>query len=241
MKKKTLLLLAGGVIIAGGITSYILVNKSLGNNIEIQSVIPATAQNSSNTGSGTAEAAAGQSNGAAVTAEQLNGKWNIADSSKVYWSVTTSQETVNFVDPKVQGNWEVNVDDNTAMKGEGSVDMSALDSGNGQRDEHVKSADFLDASTHPDSTFKVKSFSKLPAEWKEGTAVPVEMKGTLTVKGIDKDVTFDTQAVYNKGQLLLSGTTTVTFGDFGMKNPHNVVLSTQNDLKVRLELALTKS
>ncbi|MFC3750241.1 YceI family protein [Paenibacillus sp. GCM10012306] len=240
MKKKSLLILVGGVIVAGSITGYILLNKSLGNNIDIESVIPDTAQTSANGGSGTAGATSGQASGAAVTAEQLNGEWKIADTSKVYWSVTTSQETVNFVDKKVQGSWNVNLDDNTAMTGQGTVDMNALNSGNVQRDEHVKSGDFLSVAEHPESTFTVKSFSKLPAEWSEGTPVPVEMKGILTVKGIEKDVTFQTQAVYSKGQLLLSGTTTVTFGDFGLSNPHTIVLSTENNLDVRLELVLTK-
>ncbi|MNC71112.1 YceI-like domain protein [compost metagenome] len=66
------------------------------------------------------------------------------------------------------------------------------------------------------------------------------MTGTLTVKGIEKEVTFDSQAVYSGGQLMLSGTTTVTFADFGMKNPHSIVLDTENDLEVRLELVLSK-
>jgi polyisoprenoid-binding protein YceI len=242
MKKKSLVILAGGVIVAGSITGYILLNKSLGNNVEIESVIPATAttQKGTNSGSGTAEAAPEQAAGGAVTTEQLNGEWKIADSSKVYWSVTTSQETVNFVDNKVQGNWNVNVNDSAAMTGQGTVEMSALDSGNAQRDEHVKSADFLSVAEHPQSTFTVKSFSALPEEWTEGTAVPIEMKGTLTVKGIEKEVTFQTQAVYSKGQLLLSGTTNVTFDDFGLTNPHTIVLSTENNLEVRLELVLTK-
>ncbi|MFD1909618.1 YceI family protein [Paenibacillus rhizoplanae] len=90
------------------------------------------------------------------------------------------------------------------------------------------------------STFAVKSFSELPKEWTEGTAVPVKLQGTLTVKGIEKEVTFDAQALYSGGQLKLSGTTMVTFEDFGMSNPHSIVLDTENDLEVRLELTLSK-
>ncbi|WP_039834078.1 YceI family protein, partial [Paenibacillus sonchi] len=112
-----------------------------------------------------------------------------ADTSKVYWSVTTSKETVNFVDPAVTGTWNVNLDDASAMTGEGTVEMSALDSGNAQRDEHVKGADFLSVTEFPQSTFTVKSFSELPAGWTEGTAVPVQLQGMMTVKGIEKEVT----------------------------------------------------
>lgn len=238
MNKKTWIWTAAGVVAAGAIAAFVLLNNSLGNNVEIESVIPAQEQTTAN--SGTAAANAAETAGAAVTAEQLNGAWSIADTSKVYWSVTTSKETVNFVNPTVQGTWNVNLDDAAAMTGEGSVEMSALDSGTAQRDDHVKGADFLDVEQFPQSTFVVSSFSELPTEWTEDTAVPVQMQGTLTVKGVDKDVTFDSQVVYSGGQLMLSGTTTVTFADFGLSNPHSIVLETENELEVRLELVLNK-
>ncbi|WP_438496914.1 YceI family protein [Paenibacillus sp. IHBB 3054] len=244
MNKKTWVWIATGVVIIGAVTAFAFLNKSLGNNVEIESVIPAQEQGTNSAGTAAANANANTSgetaSGAAVTAEQLNGAWSIADTSKVYWSVTTSKETVNFVNEKVQGTWNVNLEDAAAMTGEGTLEMSALDSENAQRDEHVKSDDYLAVTQFPQSTFTVKSFSELPAEWTEGTAVPVEMQGTLTVKGIEKDVTFQSQAVYSGGQLLLSGTTTVTFEDFGMVSPHSIVLDTENNLEVRLELTLTK-
>ncbi|MEK3902465.1 YceI family protein [Paenibacillus sp. FSL R7-0179] len=237
MKKRAVAITAAIVIIAGAITAFILVNNSLGNKVEIESVIPEQAQDSGAQKEGTANAAAAA---AAVTPEQLNGTWNITEPSKVYWSVTTSKETVNFVDPSVKGTWKVNLEDASAMTGEGSVDMNALDSGTAQRDEHVKGSDFLSVAEFPEATFKVKSFSELPKEWTEGTAVPVQLKGMLTVKGIEKEVTFDSQAAYSGGELKLSGTTTVTFEDFGLSNPHSIVLSTENNLEVRLELVLKK-
>lgn len=194
MKRKRIALIAAGVIIVGVVTGYTLLDKSLGNNVEIESVIPnqATAAGAGETTNNT-----GASAGVAVTAEQLNGDWTLAETSKVYWSVTTSKETVNFVDNKVQGTWKVNIEDSTSMAGEGTVDMSALDSGNSQRDEHVKGEDFLSVTEFPQSTFVVKAFSELPAEWTEGATVPVEMQGTLTVKGVEKDVTFQSQAAYS--------------------------------------------
>ena len=237
MKRKRIALIAAGVIIVGVVTGYTLLDKSLGNNVEIESVIPGQATTA---GNGESMANTGAPVGMAVTAEQLNGDWTVTDASKVYWSVTTSKETVNFVDNKVQGTWKVNIEDSTSMVGEGSVDMSALDSGNGQRDEHVKGEDFLAVTEFPQSTFVVKSFSELPTEWTEGATVPVEMQGTLTVKGVEKDVTFQSQAAYSGGQLMLSGTTTVAFSDFGLSNPHTVVLDTENNLEVRLELVLKK-
>ncbi|HEY2493007.1 MAG TPA: YceI family protein [Paenibacillus sp.] len=235
MKKKNILGVVGVVVVVGAIGGYLFFNQYMGNNVEIESVIPAQGQASS------AETVDTASTGAKVTSTKLNGDWMIADTSKVYWSVTTSKETVNFVDTAVKGNWSVNVDDKDVMSGEGSIDMTQLDSGNGQRDEHVKSDDYLAIGTYPEASFKAESFSDIPTEWTEGTPVLVEMKGKLTVKGVEKEVSFISEVAYREDQLLLSGTTNVTFSDFGMKNPHTVVLDTENDLGVRLELVLTKA
>ncbi|PYE51240.1 YceI family protein [Paenibacillus barcinonensis] len=226
---------AAVAIIGGG--GYYFTNSYLGNNVEIEQVLPAsTAASAKATDSGSTAKVENKTAGA----EKLSGDWNISQGSKVYFSVTTSQETVNFVDEQVSGKWSLNDQDPAKSTAEGQIEMSGIDSGNSQRDEHVKSADFFDMAQYPQATFKATSFEGMPAEWTEGQTVDVKMKGTLTVKGIEKPVTFDAKAAYQNNQVLLSGTTKVTFEDFGMKNPHSVVLSTENDIQVRLELKLAK-
>lgn len=237
MNKKTRTWVISGVaavaILGGG--GYYFANSYMGNNVDIEQVLPAsTAASTTDAGTGTTVA------NEAASADQLNGDWTISEDSKVYFSVTTSQETVNFVDEQVSGTWAINVDDASQMKAEGQIEMSGIDSGNGQRDGHVKEADFFDVSTHPQATFTATSFEGMPAEWTAGQTVDFKMNGTLTVKGVEKEVTFDAKAAYENGQVLLSATTTVTFEDFGMENPHSVVLSTENDIQVQLELKLDK-
>lgn len=222
------------VVIAGGYTFF---RSYVGNNVQISSVIPAEAAAAA--GSGDNQTAAGS--GQAVSSDAINGQWSITDGSKVYLSVTTSQETVNFVNEKVSGDWTVALDKPEAMTGSGKIDMNANDSGNSMRDNHVRSEEFLDADKYPEAAFAVKSFDGLKDQWTEGEPVPFKMTGTLTVKGIEKEVSFDAKAVYQDGKLLLSGTTVVTFADFGMTNPHTVLLDTQNDIQVQLELILTKA
>lgn len=245
MKKKQIILTAAiAVVVLGGAGAYAAMNNYLGNNVEVESVMATPQASAPSNESETTEGAGNSENGAAasaVGADQLNGKWAIATGSKVYWSVTTSKETVNFVNEAVTGSWNVDLNDASAMTGEGVLDMNSLDSENGQRDGHVKSADFLAVDSFPQATFAVKSVSGAPAEWTEGTAVPLTIEGTMTVKGIDKDVVFESNAMYKEGQLLLSGTTKVTFADFGMTSPHTIVLETENDLSVQLELVLAKA
>ncbi|WP_172250616.1 YceI family protein [Saccharibacillus deserti] len=237
-KARNWIIAAAAVVVIGGAGGYALVNNYLGNNVEIESVLPTqAAANAKTAAGGTAEAAAA---GAAVAADQLNGTWKIADASKVYFSVTTSQEEVNFVDDQVSGTWEVNVGDAAQTSGSGAIEVDAIDSGNAQRDEHIKSDDYFQMSKYPQATFAAKSFDGLPQEWTEGQVYDFKMDGTLTVKGIEKPVTFEAKASYQGGKLLLSGTTVVTFEDFGLANPHSVVLSTENEINVQLELTLEK-
>lgn len=70
MKRKRIALIAAGVIIVGVVTGYTLLDKSLGNNVEIESVIPNQATKA---GAGETTNNTGASAGVAVTAEQLNG------------------------------------------------------------------------------------------------------------------------------------------------------------------------
>ncbi|PQP81935.1 YceI family protein [Paenibacillus sp. PCH8] len=238
MNKKAKAWLITGVaavaVIGGG--GYYLANSFLGNNVEIEQVLPASTATSTTAVDSTGTAVANKTAGA----EQLNGDWNISKGSKVYFSVTTSQETVNFVDEQVTGTWSINVDDASQMKAKGQIELNGIDSGNGQRDDHVKGADFFDIATYPQATFTATSVEGMPAELPVGQTADLKLNGTLTVRGVEKEVTFDAKAAYENNQVLLSATSMVTFEDFGMKNPHSVVLSTENDIKVQLELKLAK-
>ncbi|MNI15529.1 hypothetical protein D3C73_688290 [compost metagenome] len=229
--KKTIVAVGIFAVLGGG--GYAAYDYFAGNHITIQEVIPASSSSSA--------PAAQQVGAAAVVGEsQMNGQWSIQADSKVYFSVTTSKETVNFEGGTVKGQWNVDTTDASKMSAEGVVTTAALQSGNNQRDGHIKGAEYLNVTAFPEATFKLKAFDNFPKEWKEGAKASFNMTGTLTVKGVSKDVSFKTDALYSEGSIKLEGSTMVTFADFGMKNPHTVVLDTQNDLTVQLRLILKK-
>jgi polyisoprenoid-binding protein YceI len=62
-----------------------------------------------------------------------------------------------------------------------SIDMASLNTGNEQRDGHLKSPDFFDVAAHPTATFALTSFERA------GEAVTA--RGDLTIKGVTKPVT----------------------------------------------------
>lgn len=223
MNKKMVAFAAGVLVVLGG--GYAAYDYFAGNHVTIQEAIPAAAPAQS---------------GTSVAASQLDGVWSIRPDSKVYVSVTTSKETVNFEGSSVQGSWTVNTSDFSQMKAEAKLQIDSLQSGNAQRDNHVQGEKFLNAAQYPEAVFTLQDFANFPQEWKEGERVSFDMNGTLTVKGISKDVTFKSEAMYNQGVISMEGSAVVTFDDFGMQNPHTVLLDSQNDVTVQLRLQLER-
>lgn len=159
MKKKYIGVVIVALIVLIGSVTYAALGNYMGNKVEVESVMVPVEVPEINSDLDEV------STTAFVSAEELNGKWNIASGSKVYWSVTTSKETVNFVNEGVTGTWTMDVNNASVMTGEGVLDMNALDSGNSQRDGHVKErSDLLEVTKHPQATFVTQSFSAVPEE-----------------------------------------------------------------------------
>ena len=64
-----------------------------------------------------------------------------------------------------------------------SGDINSVNTGNADRDNHLKSADFFDGENHPKLTFKSTSFTKVDDE-------NYELTGDLDIHGVSKSVTF---------------------------------------------------
>ncbi|MGA9161321.1 MAG: YceI family protein, partial [Actinomycetota bacterium] len=65
-----------------------------------------------------------------------------------------------------------------------TIDASSISTDNEQRDEHLRSGDFLDLENEPDITFRSTKTERL-----EGTRV--RLTGDLSIRGVTKEVSFD--------------------------------------------------
>jgi polyisoprenoid-binding protein YceI len=82
--------------------------------------------------------------------------------------------------------------DLTKSQVEFSADVASIDTGEPERDKHLKSPDFFDAAKYPKLTFKSTKITKAGKGYK--------LKGELTIHGVTKEVTLDatvSQAVKN--------------------------------------------
>jgi polyisoprenoid-binding protein YceI len=67
-----------------------------------------------------------------------------------------------------------------------SLDINSIDTNQGQRDEHLKSAEFFDAEKYPKISFKSTSLTKTDED-------EFELKGDLTIKDVTKPVTLNAE------------------------------------------------
>lgn len=97
-----------------------------------------------------------------------------------------------------------------------SADVNTLSTGDAQRDGHLKSADFFDAATYPEMTFRSTGVKKTGAG-------ELKVDGELTVHGVTRPVTFAVEGMEAPGKdpwgnlrLGLSATAKVNRKDFGL-------------------------
>jgi polyisoprenoid-binding protein YceI len=73
-----------------------------------------------------------------------------------------------------------------ASKVEVSIDAASIDTKEPQRDDHLRSPDFLDAAQYPTLTFKSSKVEKLSGDHYKVT-------GSLTIKNATREVVLDTE------------------------------------------------
>lgn len=110
------------------------------------------------------------------------------------WEIDTGHSSANFkvrhlmvsyvrgtLGP-VKGTIWLDDQDITRSRVDVSIDARGLESKNDKRDEHLRSADFLDVAKHPEVTFKSTRVRK-------GKGGTLEVTGDLRIRGVTRPVT----------------------------------------------------
>jgi polyisoprenoid-binding protein YceI len=120
---------------------------------------------------------------------------NVENLVRSNWKVDTTHSKIGFsarhmVISEVEGQFkefDISVDageDFTDSEVEVTIKTASVDTGNSDRDNHLKSPDFFDAVNHPEMSFKSSSIEKLSDE-------EFKLKGELTIRGISKPIDLD--------------------------------------------------
>jgi polyisoprenoid-binding protein YceI len=116
----------------------------------------------------------------------------------------------------IKGALKLNDADLTQSAVEVSIDATTIDTGEAQRDGHLKTADFLDVEKFPTLTFK----STVVVKSKSGD---VKVSGDLTIHGVTRNVELAVEGPsapmkdpWGNTRIGLSATTRINRKDFGL-------------------------
>src|SRR3954466_5018251 len=127
-----------------------------------------------------------QVTGTGISTWQIDPSHSLAEFSTKHMMITTVKGRFG----KVSGT--ITVDERNADRSrvEAEIEASSIDTRADQRDQHLRSADFLDVENYPTITFRsrrVEGTSKQPGD-------EFRVSGDLTIRGTTREVTLD--AVY---------------------------------------------
>lgn len=126
-------------------------------------------------------------------------------------------------------------DPSKSRVGEIIVDLSALKSDSGQRDNFIR-RNSLESLRFPLARFKPTQLTGLPNVYKEGDALKFKIAGDMTVRDTTVPVTFDVTASLSAGKLAGTATATIKMSDFKFQAPDIAgTLKADDEVKVKLE------
>jgi polyisoprenoid-binding protein YceI len=133
------------------------------------------------------------------------------------------------------GNIEINGDEPTKSSARVVIQGKSINTHNQQRDEHLRSNDFLDLANHPEIIFVYTGIEQVGD-------TSYKLTGDLTIRGVTRPVTLDVEytgqsVFYETTRLGFEATTTINRKDFGVS--WNAALETGGVVvgdKVALEL-----
>lgn len=137
------------------------------------------------------------------------------------------------------GSFDIDASDRSASKAQATIQVASVDTGNEQRDSHLRANDFFDAPNYPHITF---TSTRVEQTAEDTFAVT----GDLTIKGTTRPATIELvytgNAVdpFGNSRIGFEGTTTINRKDFGVN--FNATLDTGGALvsdKITLELDIS--
>lgn len=116
-----------------------------------------------------------------------------------------------------------------------TIQADSIDTANGQRDNHLRSPDFLDVASHPTITFRSTGLSMMD----DGYVVT----GDLTIRGVTKEIDLPvtiTGPVEFRGNMVIgvSGRATIDRHDFGVswsRSLDNGGLVVANEVEIEID------
>ena len=165
----------------------------------------------------------------ATSASDVDGEWVATSESVVGYRVREilfgqSTEGVGRTN-SVTGSLVVS--DSVVTTASFTVEMATLVSDSDRRDRQVAGR-ILDVASYPRSTFELLEPITLTPESLDGVELAVTAKGTLTLRGVSKEVSVPLVAQLVDGTISVNGTIEIVFADWGIPDPSVSAISVED-------------
>ena len=107
---------------------------------------------------------------------------------------TTPLEDITGISNDVKGSVTFDVNNFSTLKGKISISVASLKTGIDLRDEHLRSANWLDAESYPEVIFEIKKVSDIQVV--EANKLRAKVTGDFTTHGVTKEVVADATVTY---------------------------------------------
>jgi polyisoprenoid-binding protein YceI len=181
------------------------------------------------------------SGSSAVDASGVDGSWTVVDGSQVGYRVTEvlfGQDTEGVGRTSdVTGSFELTGTTVTAASSE--VDMTTFESDESRRDSQFNGR-IMEVDTFPTSTFTLTQPIDLASIPEDLVEITTTATGELTLHGTTKEVTIELVARRNGDNIEIKGSLNIVFADWGIENPSNGAVTTQDNGELELLLVLAR-
>ena len=169
------------------------------------------------------------------------GTWTVAQPSQAGYRVKEilfgqDTEGVGRTD-KVDGT--MTIAGNAVTAGEFNVDLATVASDQTRRDNQFRTR-LMNTDEFPVATYTIVEPIDLAAAG-SGAGLTTKVVGTLSLRGVEKPVTVDVSAQRSGAVIQVTGSADIVFADFGIPDPSNAAVSTQNHGKFEFAITLAKS
>ena len=107
---------------------------------------------------------------------------------------TTPLEDITGITNNIKGSVTFDVNDFSTLKGKISISVASLKTGIDLRDEHLRSANWLDAESYPEVIFEIKKVNDIQVV--EANKLRAKVTGDFTTHGVTKEVVADATVTY---------------------------------------------
>lgn len=157
-------------------------------------------------------------------------------------------ETINGVTSSVSGTLSIDPTNLAAARGTITIPVASIRTGIDLRDEHLRSANWLDAASHANATFEVIGVSGA-SSLQPNVEARIQLRGRFTIHGRTREVTARARIKWIPFTEELRGTPgidndvlrararfTINLSDFGISIPAPVRLKVSNEITVTVNL-----